>query len=126
MLPRHTGQQNRYSPYPSYRLSEAAPRACSPIPILLRKPPIIRIYDHEVQGGTVIKPLTGAQKMALPTPWCSNPSAHPARPRLILGAGINPEYGKHDPYRMALSVVDEAIRNAVAVGGDPHSHRLAG
>jgi len=38
---------------------------------------------------------------------------------IVLSNGINPEYGKRDPYRMALAVMDEAIRNAVAVGADP-------
>lgn len=37
----------------------------------------------------------------------------------MLSNGINPEYGKRDPYKMAWSVMDEAIRNAVAVGADP-------
>ncbi len=38
---------------------------------------------------------------------------------LVLSNGINPQYGKVDAYRMAWCVVDEAVRNAVAVGGDP-------
>ncbi|MEW5940674.1 MAG: AIR synthase-related protein, partial [Chloroflexota bacterium] len=38
---------------------------------------------------------------------------------IVLSNGINPEYGKRDAYRMALAVIDEAIRNAVAVGADP-------
>jgi phosphoribosylformylglycinamidine synthase len=38
---------------------------------------------------------------------------------IVLSCGIKVEYGKHDPYRMAISAVDEAIRNAVAVGADP-------
>ena len=37
----------------------------------------------------------------------------------MLSNGINPEYGKRDAYKMAWSVIDEAIRNAVAVGADP-------
>ena len=37
----------------------------------------------------------------------------------MLSLGINPEIGKVDPYAMALSAVDEAMRNAVAVGADP-------
>ena len=32
---------------------------------------------------------------------------------------MNPWYGLHDPERMAHAVVDEAIRNVVAVGADP-------
>jgi phosphoribosylformylglycinamidine synthase len=38
---------------------------------------------------------------------------------ISLANGINPEYGKIDPYHMAVSVIDEAIRNAVCVGADP-------
>ena len=38
---------------------------------------------------------------------------------IALANGINPEYGKLDAYHMAWSVIDEAIRNAVAVGADP-------
>ena len=38
---------------------------------------------------------------------------------MVLSNGINPEYGKRDTYKMAWSVIDEAIRNAVAVGADP-------
>jgi phosphoribosylformylglycinamidine synthase len=38
---------------------------------------------------------------------------------IVLSNGLNPEYGKRDAYRMALAVLDEAIRNAVAVGADP-------
>ena len=38
---------------------------------------------------------------------------------IAIAAGINPEYGKRDPYRMALAVVDEAVRNLAAVGADP-------
>ncbi|MFN8477220.1 MAG: AIR synthase related protein [Kouleothrix sp.] len=39
--------------------------------------------------------------------------------RLALGCGINPRYGQIDPYWMALACVIEALRNVVAVGGDP-------
>ncbi len=92
-------------------------------PNIASKEKVIRVYDHEVQGGTVIKPLTG--KM------CDGPSdACVIRPletcgdaALVLSAGINPQYGKADPGQMAVNVIDEAIRNAVAVGADPE--RLA-
>jgi phosphoribosylformylglycinamidine (FGAM) synthase-like enzyme len=69
-------------------------------PNIASKENVMRIYDHEVQGATVVKPLTGVQNDGL-----SN--------------GINPEYGKLDAYCMALSVVDEAVRNVVAVGANP-------
>jgi phosphoribosylformylglycinamidine synthase len=38
---------------------------------------------------------------------------------VALSCGLNPRYGRIDPYWMALSCVDEALRNAVAVGADP-------
>jgi phosphoribosylformylglycinamidine synthase len=79
---------------------------------------IIRQYDHEVQGGTIIKPLVGARHdgpgdAAVVTPVLGSPAG------LAIGCGINPHYGDLDPYAMAAAVVDEAVRNVVAVGADP-------
>ncbi|MEO0293128.1 MAG: AIR synthase-related protein, partial [candidate division WOR-3 bacterium] len=37
---------------------------------------------------------------------------------VVLGFGINPSYGKIDPYKMGASVIDESLRNLVAAGGD--------
>ena len=78
---------------------------------------IVRQYDHEVQGGSVLKPLQGVDN--------DGPGdASITRPRLdsyrgvILSNGLNPKYGQIDPYWMAASAIDEAIRNIVAVGGD--------
>src|SRR5665213_1255393 len=77
---------------------------------------IIRQYDHEVQGGSVIKPLTG--------PLQIGPSdAAVIRPKLggyrgvVIGCGLTPHI--EDPYDMALAAIDEAVRNVVAVGADP-------
>src|SRR5207247_415560 len=42
----------------------------------------------------------------------------PAVAGIILSNGINPLYGKIDPYHMAINAVDEALRNLTAVGGD--------
>lgn len=89
-------------------------------PDIASKEAVIRRYDHEVQAGTVVKPLTGR--------WDDGPSdAAVLKPLetagwrgLALACGINPQYGKLDPYSMAVSAVDEAIRNAVAVGADPN------
>ncbi len=79
---------------------------------------IIRQYDHEVQGGSVIKPLVGIAN--------DGPSdAAVVRPRLdsqrglVIACGMNPRYGDFDTYHMATSAIDEAIRNCVAVGADP-------
>lgn len=79
---------------------------------------VIRQYDHEVQGGSVVKPLVG--------PNCDGPGdAAVVRPRmqsrrgLVISNGMNPHYGDFDTYHMAASAIDEAMRNAVAVGADP-------
>lgn len=88
-------------------------------PDLASKAPIIRIYDHEVQGGTVVKPLTGVYNDG-PSDGCVlRPLGTQGQRGIVLSNGINPQYGKQDAYRMAISVVDEAVRNAVAVGADP-------
>lgn len=77
---------------------------------------VIRQYDHEVQGGSVLKPLTGVNN--------DGPSdAAIVRPILdsdmgiIVANGINPKYGDIDPYWMAAAAIDEALRQVVAVGG---------
>ncbi|MDY0170863.1 MAG: phosphoribosylformylglycinamidine synthase subunit PurL [Thermoguttaceae bacterium] len=79
---------------------------------------IVRQYDHEVQGGSVVKPLVGAAN--------DGPSdAAVVRPRLdsrrglVIACGMNPRYGDLDTYWMAASAIDEAVRNCVAVGADP-------
>jgi phosphoribosylformylglycinamidine synthase len=79
---------------------------------------IIRQYDHEVQGTSAVKPLTGVEN--------DGPSdASVVRVKLdsekgvAIGCGMNPMYGDIDPYWMALSGIDEAVRNVVCVGGDP-------
>ena len=77
---------------------------------------IIRQYDHEVQGSSVIKPLTG--------PGQGPSDAAVIRPRLdgprgvALGCGLCPRMSDADPYWMAVSAIDEAVRNVVCVGGD--------
>ncbi len=88
-------------------------------PNIASKADVIRVYDHEVQGGTVVRPLTGAQNDGPSDACVLKPARTKGTRGIVLSNGINPQYGKLDPYRMALSAVDEAIRNAVAVGADP-------
>jgi phosphoribosylformylglycinamidine synthase len=88
-------------------------------PNIASKAAVIRLYDHEVQGGTVVKPLTGAADDGPSDACVLKPAGTRGLCGLVLANGINAEFGKLDPYRMAHSVVDEAIRNAVAVGADP-------
>jgi phosphoribosylformylglycinamidine synthase len=79
---------------------------------------IIRQYDHEVQGGSVIKPLVGVNNDGPGDASVIRPRLN-SRRGLVVSCGMNPLYGDLDPYRMAASGIDEAIRNAVAVGADP-------
>jgi phosphoribosylformylglycinamidine synthase subunit PurSL len=88
-------------------------------PNIASKASVIRIYDHEVQGGTVIKPLAGIQADAPSDAAVIKPIGTKGTKGIVLSNGINPDYGKRDAYKMAWSVIDEAIRNAVAVGADP-------
>ena len=88
-------------------------------PDIASKAPVIRIYDHEVQGGTVVKPLAGVEGDAPSDATVIKPIGTMGKKGIVLSNGINPEYGKRDAYKMAWSVMDEAIRNAVAVGADP-------
>ncbi len=80
---------------------------------------IIRLYDHEVQGGTLLKPLAGRFTNAPADAVVLRPEGTAGDQALALSVGINPEYGKQDPYQMALNVIDEAVRNAVSAGADP-------
>ena len=88
-------------------------------PNVASKEAIIRTYDHEVQGGTVVKPLTGLRNHGPSDAAVLKPLGTKGRLGVALSNGINPLIGLIDPYAMAVSVVDEAVRNAVAVGGDP-------
>lgn len=79
------------------------------------KEKVVRRYDQEVKGQTVVKPLQG---------WNAGPSdASVLKPLegsmmgISISCGINPRFGKISPYWMAASVIDEAVRNNVAVGG---------
>ncbi len=77
---------------------------------------VIRQYDHEVQGGSVVKPLVGK--------FADGPSdAAVVRPRLdskkglVVACGINSRYGLIDPFWMSASCIDEVARQIVSVGG---------
>lgn len=77
---------------------------------------VIRQYDHEVQGASVLKPLTGKENdgpgdSAALRPVLSSDKG------IILSCGINPRYGFIDPYWMAASNIDEALRQIISCGG---------
>jgi len=79
---------------------------------------IIRQYDHEVQAGSVVKPLVGVHRDGPSDAAVVRPDLTSDR-GLIISCGMNPCLGDADPYWMAASAIDEAVRNCVAVGADP-------
>jgi len=79
---------------------------------------IIRQYDHEVQGGSVVKPLVGVQSDGPGDAAVVRPLLD-SRRGVVISCGMNPRYGDFDTYHMATSAIDEALRNCVAVGADP-------
>jgi phosphoribosylformylglycinamidine synthase II len=80
---------------------------------------IIRQYDHEVQAASVVKPLCGVANDG-PSDACVVKPLKDSWRGIVVSSGMNPLYGDIDPYHMAASVIDEALRNSVAVGGDPN------
>lgn len=77
---------------------------------------VIRQYDHEVQGASVLKPLVGKDNdgpgdAAIIRPVLDSDMG------VIVANGINTRYGDIDPYWMAASAIDEALRQVIAVGG---------
>lgn len=88
-------------------------------PSVASKEWVVRQYDHEVQGGTVLKPYQGEHGHG-------PGDGSVVKPRLDLpqgvaiGCGIYPRMAELDPYAATANAIDEAIRNTVAAGGNPH------
>jgi phosphoribosylformylglycinamidine (FGAM) synthase-like enzyme len=78
----------------------------------------VRQYDHEVQGGSARKPFAGAAGIG-PADAVAFAPLEVAPRGVVVACGLNPGYSDHDPYAMAAAAIDEALRNAVAVGADP-------
>jgi len=88
----------------------AHPNVCS-------KEPIVRMYDHGVQGTNVLPPFVGPEYNG-PTdalvlrPLLGKPYG------LVISHGLNPVLNKIDPYRGTIWAAVEALSNLVAVGGN--------
>ena len=85
------------------------------MPNIASREEVIRTYDHEVKGNTVLKPLHGER--GGPSDAAVLKPLDDSWRGLAVSCGMNPSYGKVDPYWMAASAVDEALRNNIAVGG---------
>ncbi|MAG55565.1 MAG: phosphoribosylformylglycinamidine synthase subunit PurL [Planctomycetes bacterium] len=122
-LPRITRTATWSAPSPDGEITESTASGDDLLAILsdpnvASKEWIIRQYDHEVQAGSVVKPLVGTRGQgpsdgSVIAPMLGN------RAGFAVGCGMNPRYGDLDPYHMAQAAIDEALRNVVSVGGDP-------
>jgi phosphoribosylformylglycinamidine synthase II len=78
---------------------------------------VVRQYDHEVQGGSVVKPFVGLCNDGPSDASVIKPLRDSKR-GIVIAHGISIHTGEYDPYQMAAHSIDEAVRNAVAVGAD--------
>lgn len=87
-------------------------------PNIASKEWVIRQYDHEVQGSSVIKPLVGKERDV-------NSDASVIKPVLDSEKGLAfsqallPAYSAIDAYHMTACTIDEAVRRLIAVGTNP-------
>ena len=80
---------------------------------------IVRTFDHEVLGGTLVRPYGGAAGDGAADGTVLIPPGTSGERGIALGIGVNALYGRIDPEAMAWQVIDEAVRNAVIAGADP-------
>lgn len=77
---------------------------------------VVRQYDHEVQGGSIIKPLVGLKNDGPSDASVTKPLFN-SNKGIVISNGINFRFGFIDPYWMAASCIDEALRQIISVGG---------
>ncbi|MBH8568545.1 hypothetical protein KB206_06615 [Microvirga sp. STS02] len=77
---------------------------------------VIRQYDHEVKGRTIVKPLMGATGQA-PQDAAVVRFNFESWEGVAVSNGILPRYGDLDAYDMSAGSFDEAVRQIIAVGG---------
>ena len=96
-------------------------------PNIRSKEDVVRRYDHEVQGGTVVKPFVGIEQhvggdatviVPIETKHQAGGEGESVK-GFALSVGVCPQYTALDPYAMGWAAIDEAFRNLVAVGADP-------
>ena len=87
------------------------------------KEPIIRMYDHTVQGKNVLSPMGGVDFSSpndgvVLEPILGKPYG------LAISHGLNPALVKIDPYWGSIWAIAEAVSNFVAIGADIGSAAL--
>jgi phosphoribosylformylglycinamidine synthase len=82
---------------------------------------VVRQYDHQVRGATVVPPLAGTVGHAGPQDACVLNPIEGSSLGIAISTAFNPRLTSVDPYRGGISIVDEMCRNLIAVGARPHS-----
>ncbi len=77
---------------------------------------VVRQYDHEVQGSSITKPLTGRYNDGPGNAGVVRPDLT-CKGGVVISHGICPKYSRFDTYNMVACAIDEAIRNNMATGG---------
>ncbi len=116
---------------PAPSINAKAPTTAEALAALLSHPNIaskhwiIRQYDHEVQGNTVVKPLVGPDQRGPGDAAVIEPIPGGNR-GIALACGLSIWQGVEaggrypgDPYLTTLAGIDECVRNLVCVGADP-------
>lgn len=90
-------------------------------PNVASREPLVRYYDHEVQGATRLKPYSGKTQQGASDAGVLDLSVHggQANNAVAISNGLCPQFSYYDTYLMAQKSVDEAIRNLIATGADP-------
>jgi len=122
--PRHHLTAHQQSATPTPRADEpvdakTAPLALLAHPTIASKEATIRTYDHEVMGGTMVRPFGGPHGDGAANGAATIPPGTSGERAMAIGIGVNALIGDHDAYAMAWHVADEAVRNAVIAGADP-------
>lgn len=95
-------------------------------PNVASREPLIRYYDHEVQGATRLKPYGGSTQQGANDAGVLDLAVHGGEEHnaVAVSNGLCPQFSYYDTYLMAQKAVDEAVRNLVATGVNPDKMAL--
>lgn len=80
---------------------------------------VVRLYDHEVQGGTLLRPYDGRTFEGPADAAVVQPREVEGNVAVALSNALHFRASEFGTYQMTQTTIDEAVRSAVAVGADP-------
>ena len=117
-LPLHPEEKEGYSFNQPEDLNEMLKKLLSS-PNIASKEWVVRQYDHEVRGNTIIKPLQGVLGFETHGDAAVLKPLEDSYRGIAITADVNPRFMERNPYWGACSAVDEVCRNLVSVGSKP-------